>query len=295
MKKIYYTFITALLAINFTNAQNVATPNPGFENWTQTGNFKVPDNWNTLNPNTGGFGILTAQQASGADAHSGSFAIKLVTKNVIVQVANGIASTATLVTSPPYGVSGGIPYTARPDSIVGWYKYSPATAADSGFAEIVLLGAANDTVGFARFTTPNTPVTTYTRFSKAVTYFSTANPVNSYWILTSSDGVNPVINSTLYVDDIDFIFNSSGINNLSPSNTITVVNNFVDDILIVKSDLQQTAQLNITDANGKLVTQFKIKNGTSNLNLMQLPSGVYFYQVINSDKTNNGSGKFVKR
>ena len=161
--------------------------------------------------------MLTCARASGADAHSGNYAIKLTTKLIPAFniIANGIASTGTLITTPPYGVSGGIAYTGRPDSITGWYKYTPA-GTDQGFVELQLLGATNtDTIGYVRFETPNATVSTYTRFAAAVNYLSTATPSNSIWILSSSKGVGPIVNSQIFIDDIAMVFNSSSVNTIN--------------------------------------------------------------------------------
>src|SRR6188768_3135228 len=124
MKKLYFILIGLMgfSQAGFSQAgftQNVATPNPGFENWTQVGNRFDPDNWNTLNPSTAIIGILTCTRASGVDVHAGTYAIKLTTKSVFGVTANGIASTATLITTPPYGVTGGIPYTGRQIVLLG--------------------------------------------------------------------------------------------------------------------------------------------------------------------------------
>jgi len=298
MNKFYICLaaLTFIFSFTFTpcNGQNAATPNPGFENWTQVGNHYDPNNWNTLNPNTAILGVFTCTRATGTDVHSGSYAIKLTTKSVFGITANGIATTATLITTPPYGVTGGIPYTGRPDSIVGWYKYNPASSADSGFMQIVLLDANNDTVGFSRFTTPNTAVTSYSRFSRPVTYFSPATPANSYWILTSSDGVNPVVSSALYVDDIDLIFNTTGINDVDPDKKLSVLNSYVEDVLKVSNNLSTNAELIITDEAGKIVKHFDVKKGISSFDLHHLPGGIYFYRLNNSQHNITDNGKFLK-
>jgi len=205
MRKIYL-LACSLFVLSSVRAQNPALPNPGFENWHNAGNHVDPDNWNTLNPSTGIIGVLTATRATGADVHSGSYAIRLQTKSVFGTVANGIASTGTIITTPPYGVTGGIPYTGRPDSIAGWYKYTPA-GTDSGFVEFILKGHQNDSVGYVRFVTPNAVVSTYTRFSAKINYTSTTNPDTALWILSSSRGSNPVVNSTIIIDDLQLIFN----------------------------------------------------------------------------------------
>ncbi|MBL0342257.1 MAG: T9SS type A sorting domain-containing protein [Bacteroidetes bacterium] len=282
------------LSWNSSYSQNAATPNPGFENWTQVGNHYDPNNWNCLNPSTAILGVFTCIRATGVDVHTGNYAIKLTTKSVFGIKANGIASTATLITTPPYGVTGGIPYTQRPDSIVGWYKYNPASAADSGFVEIVLLDAGNDTVGFARFDTPNSSVTTYTRFSKAITYFSPDSPVLSYWVLTSSDGTNPIVNSTLFVDDLDLVFNPSSISDGQASNTIQLLNTIAGDVLLIENTTPIASMLQIFDNAGRLVLEADVLTGANNLNVTELKSGLYFYSIFNPISDLPVIGKFVK-
>ncbi len=204
MKKIY-TFILSLFISGSCLAQNPALPNAGFEFWTQVGNHLDPNNWNTLNPSTAILGVFTATRSS--SPHSGSYAIQLTTKSVFLQIANGIATTGTLITTPPYGVVGGIPYEGRPDSIAGWYKFAPA-GTDSGFVQFMLQDSTTlDTIGFVRWETHNIAVGTYTRFSAPITYYSTATPNLSCWILSSSRASNPVVNSSLTIDDLQLIFN----------------------------------------------------------------------------------------
>jgi len=294
MKKLYVILVSILSAHLSVQAQNAATPNPGFENWTQVGNRWDPNNWNNLNPSTAIIGILTCTRASGADVHSGTYAIKLTTKNVFGVTANGIASTATLITTPPYGVTGGIPYTQRPDSIVGWYKATPISTADSGFVQFVLLGAANDTIGFVRQYFPNTPVATYTRFSAPVVYSSGATPVNSYWILSSSNPTTPQVNSNIFIDDIDLIFNSSGINELNSQLPFHVVNSIVDAEVEVINSSGRNADFLIFDSTGKRVMSKSVPQGDAKLNLQHLNTGVYLYKFYQAGLTTPVYGKLIK-
>ncbi len=282
MSKIYSFIFIVFSSFSAALAQNAATPNPGFENWTQVGNHYDPDNWNTLNPNTSILGVFTCTRASGVDVHSGNYAIKLTTKSVFGITANGIASTATLVTTPPYGVTGGIPYTGRPDSITGWFKCNPASASDSGFVQFVLLDSNNDTVGFCRNTFPNAAVGSYTRFAKAITYFSSATPALSYWILSSSDGTNPVINSNLFIDDIDLVFNSTAINDLTNAENIYVQNTVSDGILKINNENKENYKLQLYDATGRIHAEFEVVRGENNFNIEQLVPGIYFYRLYNN-------------
>ena len=293
--KTYATILSCLLLVSsISTAQNAATPNAGFENWTQNLNYWNPNNWNNLNSQTAILGVFTCTRATGADVHSGTYAIKLTTKSVFTLTANGIASTATLITSPPYGVTGGIPYTERPDSIVGWYKYTPANPSDSGFVQFVLLGASNDTIGFVKFNSPNTPVTSYTRFSKAITYFSPNTPALSYWILSSSDGVNPVVNSSIIIDDLDLIFNPSSVNETKEEDKIHLVSNLIHDYLQVNNQSEKEMELNVIDNSGRVVSTFLASTGISQFNIQHLRSGIYFYRFSTPASHNFSYGKLVK-
>lgn len=291
MKLTSTTLILLFVVVN-AFAQN-PTPNPGFENWSQTGNYFNPDGWNNLNSQTAILGILTCSRvAAAADIHSGTYAMKLTTRSVFGVTANGIASTATLVTSPPYGVTGGIPYTLRPDSITGWYKYNPASASDSGFFQFVLQGAAGDTIGFVKLCTPNSAVSNYTRFSAPITYFSSATPTNSYWILSSSDGTNPVVNSTLLVDDISLVFNpTSSMNEYDQAMSPLLLQNPVLDYLEVVG--YEAAMCRVFDLSGKLWISDAATTSKHLVDVGILPKGVYVLNLI----TMNGQSvatRFIK-
>jgi len=294
VKQLLLTVLVLLFCLTI-QAQNAATPNPGFENWTSTGLYWNPTGWNNLNSNTAIVGVFTCTRATApADVHSGAYAIRLTTKSVFGITANGIASTATLITTPPYGVTGGINYTERPDSIVGWFKYNPASQADSGFVQFVLLGASNDTIGFVKFNTPNVPVSTYIRFSKAVTYFSSATPVKSYWILSSSDGVNPVVNSSIIIDDINLIFNSTGLPAAASENSVRIINSLVAENLFVENETSHEVYLVISDRTGRQVVKTAVVAGYNNFNVQYLSDGMYLYHIADGHGSLISYGKLMK-
>lgn len=283
--------LSAFVAI----AQNAATPNPGFENWTQQGNYWNPNSWSNLNSSTYILGVFTCQRASAAaDVHSGSYAIKLTTKSVFGITANGIASTATLITTPPYGITGGIPYTGRPDSIVGWYKYTPANANDSGFVQFALLTNNYDTIGMVKFNTPNTPVTSYTRFSKAITYLSPATPELSYWILSASDGVNPVVNSVLIVDDIDLIFVTTPVTGEPVKSPIAPVSNLVQEEIVIKNPSEKQVFFELTDLSGRMVMREEITHHRQSISSAMLNNGIYIYRLSDLHGRVHSSGKVIR-
>lgn len=283
MKKIFT--IVSVFLISSVVAQTTA--NGGFESWTTVpATFPAPaydecDNWNSLNSLTSALGVITCYKATaGADVHSGSSAIKLVTKQAGSQIANGLVTTGT-VNVATSSVSGGVPYTLRPDSIIGWYKCAPMTG-DSGFVEIQLLGSGGDTdtIGYAIFRTPGTNVTTYTRFAVKINYRN-ANPVvKSLWILSSSrSNTVHIVNSTLFLDDVQLgsdLFLSVDEPTLS---AITVGPNPTSENLIIKNPTSLKASFVLYNVMGSVVEEEKLNSSITSLDVNQLPNGIYIYSI----------------
>jgi hypothetical protein len=293
MKRTLLIIGLVVTVCNLVFGQN-PTPNAGFETWTQQGNYWNPTGWNNLNSQTAILGVFTCTRGTGADARTGTYGIKLTTKSVFTVTANGIASTATLVTTPPYGVTGGIPYTLRPDSITGWFKYTPANSNDSGFVQFVLLGSANDTVGFVKFNTPNTPVGTWTRFSRPINYLSLATPALSYWILSSSDGSNAVVNSSIVIDDLALVFNPG--TSVSEPETVlpSLVSNMIFDVISISNPLAGASRFEIFDQTGRMVANYKLSDGMNSFSANQMVGGIYYYRFVSDDQNLLFSGKLIR-
>lgn len=291
MKKSYLLTIFLNIVCMLAFAQN-PLPNPGFENWTQNGNYYDPDNWNTLNPSTIVLGILTATRANPPDVHSGSLAIKLQTKVVFGLTANGIASTGTIITTPPYGVVGGIPFSGRPDSIAGWFKYQPA-GTDSGFAQFLSLDANNDTVGFVRWSAPNTNVTSYTRFSKAINYFSSNTPDTSQWILSSSRGTNPVVGSLIYFDDLQLITNPVGIEQTIDDKSVQVYTNLDSGTITILNKNGKRLFLTLFEITGRQILKADFKSSRYETHIHYCKNGVYLYRLADERGNLVKTGKLI--
>lgn len=294
MKFFFFSLLFSIFYSTLLFAQN-PTPNSGFEDWTTITfptQYEVPNSWDQLNDETNFIGILTCIKTS--DAHSGSFAVKLVTKVVtilsITDTANGIISTGHLVTVPPYGVSGGLPYNLRPDSITGWFKYTP-TPGDSCQIEFDLRGSNNDTIGKALFKC-GTTVANYTRFSAPVIYYSTGIPDTSLWLISSSNGFNSLPNSTLYVDDLALIM-PTGIPEIKLGETIELVNTLVQDQLIIRNDKLQHGIFMLYNTDGKPVKQLNFTNSKEILDVNDVANGLYFFSAVDHHGTSLGSGKLV--
>jgi hypothetical protein len=284
MKKFYSLILSVTISIA---AHSQALPNAGFELWTNMGTYDNPDTWNTLNDLTSGFGVLTCLKATGADAHSGTAAIKLITQFVIIQNANGLATTGTIDVGNQT-VTGGIPYTLRPDSLTGWYKCDPQ-GTDFGFIDFTLFDGGNDTVGFVHFQTPNSAVTTYTYFSLPINYYNTNTPTLSRCVMSSSEGVSSVLNSMLIVDDLALVFNNTGVR--EPVFGRSSVK-YLSGSKRLKVFAQQPALVTVIDMTGKKLFAQSVQAGYSEFELV-LPAGLYVYRISDDVLKAASNGKFL--
>jgi len=286
MKNFCTTFLAYALYMGIAFSQNAATPNAGFENWTAATSYNTPNNWNTLNSTTSYLSVYTCLKATAAsDYHSGTAAIELITKTVLTSKAQGIATTGKLNTNMitmTGSINGGIPYTERPDSIVGWYKSSPVSN-DTGFVQFILFGSTRDTIGIARFYVPATAVTKFTRFHKAIEYRSSNVPDSSLWILSSSSGATgQQVNSTIWVDDLDLIYNTTGISNTSSiDNTVILFGNPVSDKLDIY--IPQNSQIEILNINGQILKNIQDAYDCTIIDFSDLAKGLYFIEIKNKD------------
>lgn len=280
------------------------TPNPGFETWTTSGfpAYEEPNSWHTANAQTNIISIATCIKASGADKHAGSYAIKLVTKQIgapFNQLVPGFATTGTLPTSITGPLTGGIPYTSRPDSITGWYRYTPQ-GGENGFIGFILFGsAANnaDTIAEAGFATPTVTVGSFTRFSAPLVYTASTNPVaNSMWLLSSSNnnGLTSSIGSTLFVDDLAVVINPSttGVaEQVMPE--VSLGPNPASDHVLIKNGSGTKAFFSLYDAMGRRITTEAIGNAESTVDVSFLGSGLYMYAVTNEHNATIQTGKLI--
>jgi hypothetical protein len=295
MKKNYSLLFAAFIAV--CNSFGQALPNAGFEAWTHTSfpSYDTPNSWDNLNPSTSSLGVFTCIKATAAaDVHSGSAAVKLITKSVFGQTANGIVTTGTINTTTQT-IGGGIPYTGRPDSIAGYFKYT-SVSGDNGFVELQLLGSGGDTdtVGYVRFVTPSSTVGSYTRFSKPVIYRSSNPVVKSIWICSSSkDAVTHFVGSTLFVDDLLLVTNpATGINESSKLE-ITVGPNPASNFIQIKNPSAKKDILKLYDVTGRKIAQHSIENTVNTIDVSTLPAGIYMYAITDESEKTIKTGKII--
>ncbi|UKN01948.1 PCMD domain-containing protein [Paracrocinitomix mangrovi] len=207
--------------------------NASFETWENVGNpSEEPTDYSSLKTATPGTLAAFAPQVlwQAGSAHTGSYCVHLkvaaynslagVSPNGIITNGRALASTTAsdaYVFTDPNDAKWNTPVTHRPDSLVGWYKYSPV-GGDKGKVHILLHddtqegalpkqgGVDSHWVGEAKneFFTAQA---NWTRFSIPVNYFNNNYPDYILMVAAAGDSTLSITDSELWLDDIELIYN----------------------------------------------------------------------------------------
>ncbi|MFL2570656.1 MAG: PCMD domain-containing protein [Parvicellaceae bacterium] len=295
--------------ISFISFSQTQIDNPGFENWENAGtSVDEPTNWSSIktsdDPTLSSFAPVVWGQST--DAHSGNYSLEMTNVSTFGVVANGIVTNGRVHADfdPSLGYvfsdlsddTWHQTFSDKPDSLVGWYKYSPANN-DKAKVEAVLHasnaqipenGTQSNWVGRARadFVSANS---NWTRFSVPFNYFNASNPEYILLVLTSGDSTVAENGSQLLLDDLELVY--------SP---LASINNNNEEIDFWFSDNTFYTQLNnsnasfhfqVYDLSGKLVLNEIIRPFSSDKYELDLPKGMY---VVNlSSATENHSLKII--
>jgi hypothetical protein len=302
MKKIFIFILSFSPIILWAQA----TPNSCFDNWTTNsglmGSYLTPTGWNTENSQTATIGTYTCVQSTTHYSGCGTYSCELTTKSidipfVVDQVVPGIITTGTIPSSVTGSITGGIAYTLSPDSITGWYEYTPQ-GGENGIINFYLFGsAANnaDTIAAATFKTPTTTVSTFTRFSAQLVYRNADAVANSIWLLASSndDASASSVGSTLYIDDLNLVFNSVGLAEQEKP-VFSVSPNPAIDHLVVNNTLNSEAIFALYDLTGNKVLETKLGTDENIIDVSTLTNSLYIFEVIdNNNNTIIRTGKLI--
>jgi len=288
IKKLLSFTAASLFAFFATTAQNVI-PNANFESWS--GNDAAGwDNLNDVFPPLTTGSCVKATLA--ADIHTGTAAIILTTKN-IGQIAPGTAATGTIDIGTQT-VGGGVPFALYPDSLTGWYKYTPQ-GNDAGNIVGILFNANRDTLAIAVFF-PSGTVSSYTYFKSVFTYRVAIDNVvtEALFVLASSGMTGGQADTKLYVDDLGLVYNPTvGVDNTPATERLNVYPNPVSENLHVDMAGTQNSNITIFDVTGKKVAQHNLNEKVNNINIANLAKGLYVYQLNAENKEVLKTGKFI--
>lgn len=239
MKKIFTTLFLAASAFAFGQTQ---ITNGGFESWgnPSPGVTNEPSSWysNESGSSTAQLGPQTCFKET-SSVHSGTACVRVENKTVpiIGTIVNGNVTTGVVnapTTNKINGYIGTINYssssdvrrmtfTGRPDSLVGWYKYTSGGTGETGKVTAILhnnqyfdpetpttyhADPTPDKVARATFFTPTGNNATWTRFSVPFVYTSTSSPAYVMVNITSSANQTTTFGgSKMWIDDLQAIYN----------------------------------------------------------------------------------------
>jgi hypothetical protein len=223
--------ISILLRSNLIFAQQQIS-NSGFEFWEEIrSGVNEPIKWNSIKNMDGGMttkklapDVISRSETS----HSGKYALKLVNKSTLGIVANGIITNGAIhgnknkdksyIYTDARSNEFSTPFISRPDSLVGWYIYTPQEK-DSAMVVVLLhrdkvtlpdYGSKQNWVGGVKLILPATKKSEWTRFSAPVVYFK-KEWIPQYMLIFLSAGnrKQAVAGSEALFDDMQLIYNKN--------------------------------------------------------------------------------------
>ncbi len=305
MKKIVLIFTVALFGIISLYAQTADTiENPGFERWEVPFGLPTdhpePVNWNSIktSDNISINPLAPINWARSDTAHSGNYSLELFNVSALGLVATGtmtngrvhaeVSATASYIYTDTANSLWNTPFTARPDSLTGWYMSKPVSGdhgnvlaiLHTGYARSPALNGDTSTwVAKASFDLPHTKVEKWTRFSVPFNYYSDKTPQYILIILTSGNGIHAIAGSSAKFDDLKVIYNNTtGIKNYQKGtlNVFAFNNKLRLGLANAPRGIYIVRVLNIL---GRVQFATTLQNGENKAIDISLPSGIYIVQA----------------
>ena len=234
------------------------------------------------------------------DAHTGNHSVYLTNVLIFGFVATGTLTNGRILANldPTAGNSHtdsedprwNTPFTARPDSLVGWYKSKP-TEGDFPTVHVVLhtdyasipQDDSSTWVGEAFIELSTAEVSTWTRFSTPFHYYQDGNPEYLLTILTAGNATDALDGSEVWFDDLEMIYNSSSVTEYNAERLSVFATNGRLNILLEDGKTVQ-AEMQVSDITGRTVYKQSITTGQQNTIRHGLTEGIYIVSVSYEDR-----------
>jgi hypothetical protein len=292
MRELFFiVWLFGLSPLGFTQQQ---LQNGDFESWENGGTAEhEPINWSSLKTADALAGQAPAVLSQDV-GRNGGFCAKLEVKTAFFIAANGIMTNGRVhadftpsngyVYTDPNDSQWNTSFTSRPDSIVGWYKYEPQNG-DEGKIEVVLHvgqgklpfnGTESNVIGRAKFRFMN-QTNTWTRFSKAFNYSSQQTPAYLLATIASGDSTISETGSTLWVDDISLVYNTSNLE--EHKSEITSVNASEGYLHFNSSESLSKQKYIVQSLAGRVIQSGVCEKNVS----FSRPTGIYLIHIMNGE------------
>ncbi len=296
MKKQVLTWTAALLGGTLSLLAQPVIPNGDLESWTTISGGDEPTggylkSLNQILAFPGGPPATCFKET--ANPHGGTAAAKIVSASFATLgiFIPGALGTITPIANP---VSAQLaePFTGKPESIRAWLKYTPVTG-DS--AEV--FGYLFKTTGGVRETLAVASqiflqaVPNWTEITVPFTYLNAnATPDSASLLFVSSAGYNfsnlflcqGSAGSTLWIDDVSYVYPSSITESGKESDKLTVFPNPAEDFLTLTFAYEvPSGTVSVADMKGREVLKTSFTGTQQNIDVSALQSGSYVISLGN--------------
>ncbi len=274
--------------------------NPGFEYWEDAGTVAdEPVDWSSIKTSDNNITNPAAPVVweLSTDAHNGNYSVLLKNMAVFSIVATGTITNGRV--HAEFNPDSGYVYTdinderwhtqftARPDSLAGWYKYSPIENDRCRIRAILHVNEGSlpprntqgNWIADAEYNSPSEIVDTWTRFSVPFEYVSEETPGFILIVVNSGFGTEAVEGSIAQFDDLELIYNPGAIDKITEE---TASFYFYNDAFYFKSHYQKfdgSSLFQLTNLNGKIIFQQKLSDEIIKIDT-NYPEGIYIGSVI---------------
>lgn len=314
--KIKNLLLTFLLVVTIALNSNAQTqlPNAGFENWDSiSGVAENPVSWSSFN-NFYNLGVPVMSFKT-TDAHSGTYALRLITDTVTMGPPFG---NNTLDTMAGFVFPGavdfdnpGIPYADRPVLMQAWVKGNIA-ATSSAYIMITLSKwntstEGRDIVGQATYTLSDT-ISNYTQISEAINYSLPSIPDTIDVKIMAGDvgpGGYSMPGNEFFIDDISFTFPVGISEKGKDKNSVAIFPNPASDKITISS-AEKINTIDIYNVLGEKIYQSSaishwalvnqpMPNASMTIDLSSQPKGIYFVKLVLKDEEGRGEKNYTKK
>jgi hypothetical protein len=247
------------------------------------------------------------------DAHSGTYAAKLVSANFPLIPSDvfipGMIGTCQMMMTENRAKLGRQCEGCRPVKFTGWYKSMPVGGDSTTAVALVSKWNAEtkhrDTIGFGSAVFHGT-VDTYTQFEVILHYTYPASSLASdslTLLCVSSGGFSAVnfmggvgeIGSTMYVDELMLEYPAGIQQSLMPEVTVKTWPNPATEVLNVELSREvKGGVIEVMQADGKIAGSFTVTGLRASLPVQSLVNGTYYYRLLEG-KSVFSTGSFIIR
>ena len=308
MKKKLCALLALPLLFGFAAAQNFEIPDGHFENW-KTGRTDWGDTydelanpfWASLNlisglPPESFTGPVTMFKDRGRSGADDDFAPKMVSNEMRFGTDStyiflpGVVGTLEVLVTEQSAIFGR-PFPSRPAAIKGYMKYHPVNGDSASiFVEVHRYNEAGKRVIFGRVEHIfKDSIKAWTPFELPITYNSDATPDSITVLFVSSAGYDfddlfaceGQVGSTLWVDDVEFVYEGSSVNENSVLASSKLYPNPSRNGIFNLS-VKEACHIDVISATGMLMMQQDfVAAGAYTVDLSRFATGVYYIRLTN--------------